>query len=151
MVRLERKMNRRVFFAAVIVLLPATLGGCASGGGGSSTDRDLLTMEDLAPYRAQDVYQAVQRLRSTWLNARGSQGTWQPAVEPDALPTRADDGGAGQVQVYIDGTRAMTGLDALRDLSVEEVQEIRHMNSRDATMMYGTDHGAGAILVTTKY
>jgi hypothetical protein len=110
-----------------------------------------LTEEELAPYRAQDVYQAVRRLRSIWLNARGSQGTWQPAANPDELPTRADDAGESQIQVYIDGVRDMRGIEALRDLSVEVVQEVRHMNSRDATMMYGTDHGAGAILVTTKH
>jgi hypothetical protein len=44
----------------------------------------------------------------------------------------------------------MNGIEALRDLPVEVVQEIRYMNSRDATMQYGTDHGSGAILVTTK-
>jgi hypothetical protein len=108
-------------------------------------------MEDLAPYRAQDVYQAVRRLRGTWLNARGAQGTWQPAATPDALPTRADDGGESQIQVYIDGVRAMDGMEALKGFSVELVQEIRHLNSRDATMMYGTDHGSGAILVITKH
>ena len=64
---------------------------------------------------------------------------------------RADDAGESQIQVYIDGSRAVTGMDALRDLSVQQVLEIRHMNSRDATMMYGTDHGSGAILVTTKH
>lgn len=146
-------MNRRVFFAVAVALLPAALGGCASGGAGSASgsDQDLLTQEDLAPYLAQDVYQAVRRLRSSWLNARGAQGTAVVTADPTAGGVvRADDGGQNQVQIYIDGTRAMNGLDALRDLSVEIVREIRHMNSRDATMMYGIDHGAGAILVTTR-
>ena len=51
----------------------------------------------------------------------------------------------------IDGSRAMNGVEALRNINVDQVQEIRHLNSRDATMQYGTDHGAGAIMVTTKH
>jgi hypothetical protein len=144
-------MNRRVFLFLAAAILPAALGACASGGAGSASggNPDLLTREDLTPYLAQDVYSAIRRLRANWLNARGSQGTWVPAAG-SALPTRAADAGEGQIQVYIDGTRAMTGLEALRDMSVELVREIRHLNSRDATMQYGTDHGAGAILVVTR-
>ena len=41
-------------------------------------------------------------------------------------------------------------MEALKELSVEQVREIRHLDSRDATMMYGTDHGSGAIQVTTR-
>ena len=144
-------MNRRAFFAVAIPLMLATFGACASGGGGagSSGSPDILTLEDLAPYRAQDVYQTIRRLRGTWLSGRGSQGTWQAGVGEE-LATRATDGGEGQVQVYIDGMRAQAGLEDLKDLSVELVREIRHMNSRDATMMYGIDHGSGAIQVITR-
>jgi hypothetical protein len=144
-------MNRRVFIALAVALLPVALGACASGGAGSGTgsNPDLLTREDLAPYLAQDVHAAIRRLRANWLNARGSQGTWRPGVAGE-MPTRAEDGGASQVQVYVNGTRAMNGLEALKDMSVELVMEIRHMNGRDATTMYGTNHGAGAILVTTR-
>jgi hypothetical protein len=41
------------------------------------------------------------------------------------------------------------GVEALKEITVQEVREIRHLDGRDATMQYGTDHGAGAILVTT--
>ena len=75
-------MNRRVFLAFATVFLPVALGGCASGGGGSSIDRDLLTEEELAPYLAQDVYQAVRRLRSTWLSARSSMGSPELTDDP---------------------------------------------------------------------
>ena len=54
-----------------------------------------------------------------------------------------------QLKVYVDGVLRPEGVEALREISVAEVREMRHMNSRDATMQYGTDHGAGAILVTT--
>ena len=146
-------MNRRVFFAVAIGLLPAALGACASGGAGaaSGSDPELLTLADLEPYRAQDVYQVIRRLRSNWLNARGAQGTWQPnPTDPTGMPSRADDLGEGQVKVYIDGVVRPEGMEALKQLSVQEVKEIRHMNSRDATMMYGTDHGSGAIQVFTR-
>jgi hypothetical protein len=135
-----------------MVLLPVALGACASGGGGAGagSDPDLLTREDLAPYLAQDVYQTIRRLRSNWLNARGAMGTPTLTTDPTTSMSRADDAGEVQIQVYIDGARSMTGLESLKDMSVEMVLEIRHMNGRDATTLYGTDHGYGAILVTTR-
>ncbi len=148
-------MNRKVFFAVAIALLPLAFGACASGGAGASSGRDpdLLTLEDLEPYQAQDVYQAIRRLRSNWFNARGSLGS--AMFDPSGgggPPTvvRADDAGENQVQVYIDGTNQPAGIEALKELSAGDVREIQHMNSRDATMMYGTNHGSGAIQVFTR-
>jgi hypothetical protein len=136
-------MNRRVFLALPIAFLPVVFGGCAAGGAGaaSGTDRDLLTLEDLAPYQAQDAYSAIRRLRSIWLNVRG---TGSYGVDP------AGAGAQSQIQVYVDGARRADGIEALRSLLCSEIQEIRHLDARDATMQYGTDHGAGAILVTTR-
>ncbi len=54
-----------------------------------------------------------------------------------------------QIKVYVDGVLRANGVEALKRISILEVSEMRHLDASDATMQYGTDHGAGAILVTT--
>jgi hypothetical protein len=135
-------MTRRALFAFMIGLLPLIGGGCAAGGPGTATDsdRELLTTEDLAPYGAQDAYAVIRRLRGHWFSTR-STGT---QIDPTL-----GSGGLGQVKVYVDGVLRPDGLEALKQLTVNEIREMRHLDGRDATMQYGTDHGAGAILVFT--
>ncbi|HZD06446.1 MAG TPA: hypothetical protein VE173_16155, partial [Longimicrobiales bacterium] len=94
--------------------------------------------------------QVIQRLRGFWLNPRTTIGGWEPAATPDDPPTRAVGQVEGEVQVYIDGVQMSEGIEALKSLSVREILEIRHLDGRDATMQYGTNHGSGAVLVTTK-
>ena len=135
-------MKRRFFLALGLVALPMALGSCAAGGAGASSNRnpDLLTLEDLAPHEHLDAYSVIRRLKGSWLRTRSTASTLDPALGSN------DE---SQIKIYIDGSLRMEGVEALRDLPVSEVREIRHMNARDATMQYGTDHGAGAILVTT--
>ena len=46
----------------------------------------------------------------------------------------------------------MTGLEALRDLPVRiGGGRFAAVDSRNATMLYGTDHGSGVGLVTTEH
>jgi hypothetical protein len=139
-------MNRRVFFALALFLLPAFLGACAAGGAGAASgiDRQLLTLEDLRPYQSLDAYQVVRRLRGSWLNVR-STGSWG---HPDSTVV-ARAGTEVQIKVYVDGVLQWEGVEALKALTVSDIREMRHLDARDATMQYGTDHGAGAILVFT--
>jgi hypothetical protein len=134
-------MNRRMFFALAIAVLPVAFAGCASGGGGAATgDRELLTLEDFAQYEAMDAYTVARRLRGHWFNTR-STGTM---IDPNLGANNT-----AQIKVYVDGVLRPEGIDALKQLSIAEVREMRHLDGRDATMQYGTDHGAGAILVVT--
>jgi len=144
-------MNRRVFLALAVVALPLALASCASGGAGSGAGRDpeLLTLEDFANYQAQDTYTVIRRLRGNWLRTRGSSGT-MTNIETGQPNPNLGTNDESQIKIYIDGSLRPEGMEALRALPIADVREIRHMNARDATMMYGTDHGAGAILVTTK-
>lgn len=145
------KSTRKWLLAITVLALSAALGACASAGtGGSGADREVLTEGDLAPYTMQNAYQVVQRLRGFWLNARTTVGGWTAAATSDDPPTRAIGQGEGEVQVYIDGVQMSDGVEALKTISVREIREIRHMDARDATMQYGTNHGSGAILVSTK-
>ncbi len=147
-------MNRKVFLTLALAALPLGLGACASGGpgggaaGGAGRDPDLLTLEDLSSYDASDTYTVVRRLRGNWLRTR-STGT-MTNVQTGGVNADLGSNDESQIKVYIDGSLRPEGVNALKDLPAVDVMEIRHMNARDATMQYGIDHGAGAILVTTR-
>lgn len=120
-------------FAAV------TAAGCATtGGGGDRTfsNPNLLTRAQIEEVRATDAYEVVQRLRSRWLRA---QGTTQ-------LPNAAGD---FQVQVYLDEVH-QGGVSELRDIGYQEIQYIRYYPPQQASARWGFDHGAGAIMVSTR-
>jgi len=136
-------MKPRFYLALGLVALPIWLGGCAAGGAGSSSsnsDPDLLTLEDLAPHENMDAYSVIRRLKGSWLRTRSTGNTLDPSLGSNDET---------QIKIYIDGSFRVEGVEALKGLPVTEVREIRHLNGRDATMQYGTDHGAGAILVST--
>ena len=84
------------------------------------------------PLQRLDV---VQALRPEYLRTRGLRS--MSATEPQ-----------GAV-VYVDNVRR-GGPESLRMLPRESVLEIRYLNGADATTMYGTNHGDGAILVRTR-
>jgi hypothetical protein len=143
-------MDRRLFLAVALWVSPLGFAGCAAGGGGAGGggDPDLLTAENLAPYMASDTYTVIRRLRGNWLRTRAT-GTMTDMRTGQANPNLgAND--ESQIKVYVDGSLRIEGVESLKSLPVEDVLEIRRLNARDATMQYGTDHGAGAILVTTK-
>ena len=136
-------MTRRVLFFLAIALIPAALGACAAGGSGaaSTQDRELLTLADFEGFEMMDAYSIIRRFRGHWLNTRSTTTMLDPNIGRNQ---------ENQIQVYIDGVLRLESVEALKVLSIGEVQEMRHMNSRDATMQYGIDHGAGAIIVTTR-
>ena len=117
-----------VRFTPLALLLVLATAGCASTGGGSSTSvaGDVLTQEHLEEYSNQTAYQAVQRLKPTWLRRRG-----------------------GEPEVVVDGVHR-GGTEVLNQISVLEVDEIRYRDPGEATMRYGTGFPYGAIVVQTR-
>ena len=134
-------MTTRCSHRLVIAGLCAVLAACASSGARSagSGNRDILTRQELQAYDSQDAYEVIRRLRNSWLNVRATGSVRDPA----------NLGSETQIQVYIDGVRTARGIEDLKSIDVSDVREIRYINARDATMAYGTDHGAGAIMVIT--
>jgi hypothetical protein len=119
------------FLVGFLVLGLAALPACAAtgeGGGAAGGNRNLLTLEDVDVAAAQDVYQLVQRHRSAWLRPRGSAGT---AI------------------VYLNGQRR-GDVDTLREISASDFFQARYLDSREATSLHGTGHGAGVIAVETR-
>lgn len=124
--------SKRMVLGAVALVIGLT--GCASaGGGGTSGPRSSptrLVLEDLQDEAVMqlDAYQAIQRLRPRWLQTRG---TTNPML-------------------YVDGVQRGTNLGELRSIRVADVQQMQYLSANDASTRFGTGHGGGAILLTTR-
>lgn len=125
----------------LVVLLTSSLAafGCASSGGAedgsSGGSRNLITAEDLNDPAVQSLnaLEAVDRLRPRWLRSR----------------TSSRGGGQTRPVVFLNGAR-YGGLDALQNIQVGDVEQIRFINARDATTRFGTGVQGGVIAVETR-
>lgn len=120
------------------LLPPLFFAACVSGGGvgrraGSSTDA--ISEEDLSGLSGISAYEAVERLRGTWLRGRAG-----------AFPS---DSGRTYPMVFVDG-RPWGELDALHQIDVNIVATIRFISAVDATTRFGTGYPGGIIEVITK-
>lgn len=112
----------------------ATAGQSGTGQESGQRSSNVVTAEDLAAQPMNNLYDALQRLRPRWLVERGA--------------TTLGAGG-NPVVVYVDNQR-MGGVQELRNIVLETVQQVRYRDAADATTRYGTGHASGAIEVTTK-
>jgi hypothetical protein len=91
----------------------------------------------------QTAYGIVQRLRPAMLRVRsGSASSSQGG-------TSSMDFSATEIAVYLDNQK-MGGLQALSDIMLSQIKEIRYLNASDATTLFGTGNAAGAIQVVGK-
>lgn len=121
---------------AATVLVGAGCAGTGERGEREYRDPNLLTHEQVRQVEASNAYEVVERLRSRWLR---DYGTTQ-------LPGAAGD---FRVQVYLDDVH-MGGLDRLRDIGYREIRYIRYYPPQEASARWGFNHGAGAIMVSTR-
>lgn len=121
-----------------IPMLALLLAGCASMQGssdGPSRRNDLITQEEIQSHDGLNTaYDVVQRLRPQFLRRRGV----------NSLASSGDD-----ILVYLDGIRT-GGVEVLRTIDANTVQQIHYVNARDATTKYGTGHSQGVIEVKTR-
>ena len=123
-------------FARLRLGLPLLLlcGACASSQANARhrVDMSVLTQHDLADHQYENVLEAVQTLRSNWLNERG----------PDSFAAPS------HIWVYVDNTR-VGDVRSLAAISTRYVSSIRKVNGIDATARWGIGHSAGVISVMT--
>jgi hypothetical protein len=136
----EAKMTVRAHTTLLMGLIvgAALLAGCATApehGSADGTSRDVLTRAELAQFDHNDITDTIRRLRPRWL--RSTRGTESFTQE-----------GRRGVRVYLDGV-PVDGS-ALRGLATRNVNEVRFLDKRRATTQFGTDHGEGALLITTR-
>ncbi|HEY0997318.1 MAG TPA: hypothetical protein VGD77_15085, partial [Gemmatimonadaceae bacterium] len=99
-----------LFLAAAVSV--AALSGCATSGTtpASTTSRNsnVISRAELSQLQVRTARQAIEQLRPTWLRNRGISNA----------------NGADGVKVYMD-VNQMGGIEALDQMSVAEIQEIR--------------------------
>ena len=95
-------------------------------------DRNVLIPAELADQHFANAYEAIEALRSNWLQARGPDSFTNPSV----------------VLVYFDNVRLGT-VETLRALDLKVLGRIEHLDGIAATARWGVGHSAGVILVTT--
>jgi hypothetical protein len=109
-------------------------GACASSQANARhrVDMSVLTQDDLVDHQYQSVLEAVETLRSNWLNERG----------PDSFASPS------HIWVYIDNTK-VGDVQSLAAISTRYVSSVRKVNGIDATARWGIGHSAGVISVMT--
>tara|TARA_B100001750_G_C15398053_1_gene541102 strand:- start:172 stop:486 length:315 start_codon:yes stop_codon:yes gene_type:complete len=99
-------------------------------------DPDVITRAELEGIAQanQTVYEAIGRLRVTWLRPRTPASI---QFNSDRLP-----------KAMIDNQQFE--LDTLHQLRIENVQELRFVDAREATFRWGTGFANGVIEVVTR-
>lgn len=135
-----RSLKTVALFSSLLLL--ACAAGQSQPGQPTATDSaqkapprltDVIRADELAKVGQGDLYTAIQRLRPSYLQNRGTTSPTTTAA----------------IQVYVDGMKK-GDTDFLKSINVFDVKEVRHLSAPDATQRYGIGHSMGAILVTSK-
>lgn len=120
-----------LIFAVVLTTVSAcsTTSSPARGGSGP------IGYEDIAGIPAANAFEVIQRLRPTWLRGRGRMSIQNPSAHTPVI--------------YLDNVR-YGGLESLRLIPSDAIQDMRFINASDATTRYGTGHAGGAILIRSR-
>ena len=119
-----------------LLLLLTMVGACAASSSTARGSSDVLTHAEITASNATTAFELLQQLRPQFLRSRG-------------VPSMRDPS-AGYPVVYMNDVRR-GGIDTLRSILVEEVDEIRFFSAADATTRWGTGHAGGVIQVRANY
>jgi len=126
-------MTRRMFVAVAVGMFASA---CASGGGPAATSqRNVITSEELGRAGDVNVYDALAQIRPSFLRSRSSPAGSSTASQP--------------VQVYIGGM-LMPGLDHLKQVMVRGVKEVTFLEPQLAITRFGGNNTGGALIVELK-
>jgi len=125
----------RPLVGLLLIAVTFPLASCAAGpaSGSSSPSSNVITPQQLDEVQAnaQNVWEAIERLRPNWLVSRAS--TMRERIDP---------------VTYVDG-RYFGDLESLRRIGILEAREVRRLSAHEATLLYGTGHAGGVIAVST--
>ena len=129
-------MKRSVRAATSIAMAFAL--GCASANTQGRTSQgtgNVLTADQLARTNSEYVYDALMKLRPSWLTSRGATSL------TDATPT--------SVSVFM-GNSLLGKVEALREVRVVDVSEVKYWDAASASARFGMGHPRGVIELTRK-
>lgn len=125
---------RRGFLTGLIAVLAGIGGACAARQGGVATsNRNLVTREELAATNSRTVYEALERVRPSWLSSRGP-----------ATISNVKESSEAVANVYIEGSR-MGDVEYLKQVYVSDVHEIRFWTAGEAGARFGMGNPRGVI------
>lgn len=111
---------------------------CCTGGRtarpAAAGGRYVITQEELARVSDHTLYDAVQRLRPSFLRNRSIAAQGKPATAP--------------LMLYVDGQK-MDSIEELRRLSPIDVQEVRFYEPQAANTKFGQYNNAGGAVAVT--
>lgn len=129
-----RRNSSRLAGLALLCVLAAGCGGATAGGGGTPRgDANVITAAEIDGAGHADALSLVQSLRPRWLRVRGASTV----------------AGSETVKVYLDGS-LLGSPQTLRQISTQSIGSLRYLTGLEATQRYGLDHGAGAIVASTR-
>jgi hypothetical protein len=127
-------LHPRLWLIGLLLLLPACATGPSSGG--PPRDQNLITLAEIEETQAETAYHLVQKLRPRWMvRNRGRRSV--------------TDGPADFARVVLDDLPPRE-FEFLREIAKDSVHEIRFLDAREATFLYGTGYNAGVLKVTTR-
>lgn len=115
----------------------------------------MLTKAQIEVARANNAFEAVQKLRGNWLRVRGSSqmpqtGRWQKnPTTGDSTFIANSRFEENKIWAYLNDQR-LGGVEELRNIEVAAVQYIRFLSPAEASTRWGMGHTAGAIQVSTR-
>ena len=119
-----------------IALLALALAACTHASQkGAGTDANLITQREIEESRSVTAYDAVQKLRGTFLSDRGRTTILGTA--------------SSRPVVFLDGI-SYGEIQSLRNISASQVATIRLYRAWEAQQKFGNGHTGGVIEVTTR-
>lgn len=124
-----RRLGTSFATALLLLAMPACATTPAADGGGA---RNAITRAQMLEVNASDAYDAVQKLRPSWLTSRG--------------PTSITDDSPTVVSVFMNGSH-VGDSEFLRSLRPDDIELLQYYEAGEASARFGMGHPRGVIEV----
>lgn len=138
-----RRQARSFVLSGFVLVASACASAAGSGAITAAGSGEVITAQELSTVSAGNAYQAIQRLRPQFLRDRNSTSLGTP--NGSAVSDRGE-----AIAVYVDNSR-MGSVDALQQIDIKEIQEIRRLSASEAMQRYGSRQMGTVIAVTLKH